>query len=182
MTQTKQENKKEKAPNANIRRIREFIERTGRLAGLSEDQVSMLFLAPTEDIPEIGHRWIEMEEDADLALDVTVSHWIREYIATRKQEPSDEEIIKAYERFDKARVQAMRHDLRQVLFDVMANFKNNVFVSAQDRAEFSTPIQHEQIPLPISFPDDIEYIRMISANRTTERIIIPRQYTMEESE
>ena len=160
-----------------IQNVRKFIEKMGKLAGLHEDEISMLFLAPTEDIPEIGHRWVEMQESAERTLDLTVAHWMEQYIASKKEKPSDDEISEAYERFDRARIQAMRHDLRQVLYDALANFKNNVFVTAQDRLEFSQPVRRDRVPLPIAFPTNEEYLLSLTEKRRKDRVMVPRQFS-----
>ena len=67
----------------------------GKLAGLHKDQISMLLLAPTEDIPEIGHRWVEMQENAQRILDLTVAHWKEQYVASNRKPPSDDENIES---------------------------------------------------------------------------------------
>jgi hypothetical protein len=163
-----------------IQNVRKFIEKMGKLAGLHEDEISMLFLAPTEDIPEIGHRWVEMQESAERTLDLTVAHWMEQYIASKKEKPSDDEISEAYERFDRARIQAMRHDLRQVLYDALANFKNNVFVTAQDRLEFSQPVSHDRLTLPIPFPPDDEIMLVLKQRRSKDQSLLPRPFPEEE--
>ena len=163
-----------------IREVRQFIEKIGRLAGLHEDEISMLFLAPTEDIPEIGHRWVEMQENAQRTLDLTVAHWMEQYIASNQRKPTDEEALEAYERFDRARIQAMRNDLRQVLYDALANFKNNVFVTAQDRLEFSQPVRHDRIALPIAFPPDDEIMLVLKQRRSRDHSLLPKAFPEEE--
>lgn len=177
----KQEVEKTTDKTEQISRIRRFIEKMGKAAGLSEEELSLLFLAPTEDIPEIGHRWIDMEENADRTLDITVSHWFDQYVSQNKRSPSDDEILQAYARFDRARIQAMRHDLRQVIFDTLANFKNNVFVTSQDRIEFSQPITHDRITIPIAFPPEEEWIAELRKKRSREQVILGRAFP-EESE
>ena len=163
-----------------IQDVRKFIEKIGRLAGLHEDEISMLFLAPTEDIPEIGHRWVEMQENAQRTLDLTVAHWMEQYIASNQKRPTDDETLEVYERFDRARIQAMRNDLRQVLYDALANFKNNVFVTAQDRLEFSQPVRHDRIALPIAFPPDDEIMLVLRQRRSRDHAILPRAFPEEE--
>jgi hypothetical protein len=163
-----------------IREVRQFIEKVGRLAGLHEDEISMLFLAPTEDIPEIGHRWVEMQENAQRTLDLTVAHWMEQYIASNQKKPTDDETLEAYERFDRARIQAMRNDLRQVLYDALANFKNNVFVTAQDRLEFSQPVRHDRIALPIAFPPDDEIMLVLKQRRSRDHSLLPKAFPEEE--
>ena len=163
-----------------IQDVRKFIERMGKLAGLHKDQISMLFLAPTEDIPEIGHRWVEMQENAQRILDLTVAHWKEQYVASNQKAPSDDEVIAAYEMYDEARVQAMRDDLRQVLYDALANFKNNVFVTAQDRLEFSQPVRHDRMALPMAFPPEDELMLVLRQRRSRDHAILPRAFPEEE--
>ena len=163
-----------------IQNVRKFIEKMGNLAGLHNDEISMLFLAPTEDIPEIGHRWIEMQENAQRTLDLTVAHWREQYIASKKKVPSEDEILKAYEMFDEARIQSMKDDLRQVLYDALANFKNNVFVTAQDRLEFSQPVRHDRVTLPMAFPPDDEIMLVLRQRRSKDHSLLPKAFPEEE--
>lgn len=174
-----EKSKEKKAPKESINRLRSFLVRMGTVAGLTEPEMSMLFVAPTEDIPEIGHRWLDMQEDADRNLDLMVEHWKEQYMAQKGKKPDRAEVLAKYDEFDRARISKMRRDLRQVMFDTIASLKNNVFVTAQDRADFSQPVTHEEIPLPAPFPDDDEYIRLITEGRKLEDMMIPRQWKEE---